>query len=166
MLRKLSFAFVAFSLALGMAGCKTAKKADETETPGGETSGLGSDDNTMGDSDNGKAMGMKTVYFKYDSFEIDAEGKTTLAGNVEILKAHPSVKIQLEGHCDQRGGIQYNLALGEKRATAVRRELIKHGIEGGRVTTISYGKERLVDTSMSEEAYARNRRANFVITGK
>jgi peptidoglycan-associated lipoprotein len=165
MLRKLSFAVVAFSLVLGFAGCKSAQKKDDSGASGADA-GLGSDDNTMGDSDSGKAMGMKTIYFKYDSFEIDAEGKTTLSGNAAILKAHPSTKIQIEGHCDQRGGIQYNIALGEKRANAVKKELSKLGIEGSRIATISYGKERLVDTAMTDEAFAKNRRANFVITSK
>jgi len=170
MLRKISFAVVAFSLTLGFAGCKSAQKTDETETPGGGANGstemTAGDNNTMGDSDSGKAMGLHTVYFKYDSFDIDAESKTTLAGNAEVLKAHPSVKVQIEGHCDQRGGIQYNLALGEKRAHAVSSALTKLGIAKDRVTTISYGKERLVDTSMSDEAFAKNRRGNFVITSK
>jgi peptidoglycan-associated lipoprotein len=166
MLRKLSFAFISFSLVLGFAGCKSAPKTDETENPTGSTEMTAGDANTMGDSDSGKAMGMQTIYFKYDSFEIDSEGKTALATNVEILKANPSVKIQVEGHCDQRGGIQYNIALGEKRANTVRDALKKAGISTDRLATISYGKERLVDTAMNDAAYAKNRRANFVITSK
>jgi peptidoglycan-associated lipoprotein len=166
MLRKISFAVVGISLFLGFAGCKSAQKTDESGSMGGDTGMTAGDDNTMGDSDSGKAMGMKTVYFRYDSFEIDSEGRTTLAGNSEILKANPSVKVQIEGHCDQRGGIQYNIALGEKRANAVRTALTKMGIAADRIATISYGKERLVDTSMSEDAFAKNRRANFVITSK
>ncbi len=169
MLRKLSFAALTFSLFLGLASCKSAKKLDETEVPGG---GEGSselnkgDENTGGDSDSGKAMGMQTIYFKYDSFEIDSDGKTALNTNVEILKANPSVKIQIEGHCDQRGGIQYNIALGEKRANTVRDAIKKAGVTGDRVATISYGKERLVDSAMNDAAYAKNRRANFAITSK
>lgn len=168
MLRKLSFVFISFSLAVGFAGCKSAPK---TEDAGGDVGGANTelnagDANTMGDSDSGKAMGMQTIYFKYDSFEIDAEGKTALKTNVEILKANPTVKIQIEGHCDQRGGIQYNIALGEKRANTVRDAIKKAGIANDRLATISYGKERLVDTAMTEEAYAKNRRANFVITSK
>jgi hypothetical protein len=106
-------------------------------------------------------MGMQTIYFKYDSFEIDSEGKQALSTNVEILKANPSVKIQVEGHCDQRGGIQYNIALGEKRANTVRDALKKAGISNDRLATISYGKERLVDTSMNEAAFAKKSSREF-----
>lgn len=167
MLRKLSFAALTFSIFLGLASCKSAKKMDETEVPGGGTTEMtAGDENAMGDSDSGKAMGMQTVYFKYDSFEIDTEGKAALATNTEILKTHPTLKIQIEGHCDQRGGIQYNIALGEKRANAVRDAIKKVGIAGERVATISYGKERLVDPAMTESAFAKNRRANFAITSK
>ena len=81
----------------------------------------------------------------------------------DILKAHPGVKIQVEGHCDQRGGIQYNIALGEKRANSVKKFLMDKGISGDRIATISFGKERPVDSASTEEAYAKNRRANFVI---
>jgi peptidoglycan-associated lipoprotein len=167
MLRKLSFALVSFSLVVGLVGCKSAPKTDETETPGGAGSELNSGDaNTMGDSDSGKAMGMQTVHFKYDSFVIDADGKQAVETNAGILKANPSVKIQIEGHCDQRGGIQYNIALGEKRANTVRDAMKKAGISNDRLATISYGKERLVDTAMTDDAFAKNRRANFVITSK
>lgn len=165
MLRKLTFALVSFSLVVGLAGCKSAPKTDETDVPGGTEMNAG-DANQMGDSDSGKAMGMQTVHFKYDSFDIDSEGRQAIATNVEILKAHPTVKVQIEGHCDQRGGIQYNIALGEKRANTVRDAVKKAGISADRLSTISYGKERLLDPSMTEEAYAKNRRANFAITSK
>lgn len=154
---------------LTFAGCKSAKKADDSEGAGGissENMGTGADDNLMGDSDSGRAMGLQTVYFKYDSSEIDPEGKTTLDANVAILKSNAAVKVQVEGHCDQRGGIQYNIALGEKRANAVKNYLKKAGIAADRVSIISYGKEKLVDSSMTDEAYAKNRRGNFVITSK
>jgi peptidoglycan-associated lipoprotein len=164
MLRKLTFALVSLSLVVGLAACKSAPKNDETEAPGSEmTAG---DANQMGDSDSGKAMGMQTVHFKYDSFEIDPDGRAAIATNVGILKANPTLKVQIEGHCDQRGGIQYNIALGEKRANTVRDAMKKGGIATDRITTISYGKERPIDPAMNEDAYAKNRRANFVITSK
>lgn len=166
MLKKLSFAAITLSLFLGLASCKSAKKMDETEVPGGGSDLNSGDANAMGDSDSGKAMGMQTVYFKYDSFEIDSSGKEALNTNIEILKANPTLKIQIEGHCDQRGGIQYNIALGEKRANTVRDVIKKAGISGDRVATISYGKERPVDAAMTDAAFAKNRRANFAITSK
>lgn len=166
MLRKLSLALISISLVVGFAGCKSAQKNGDGENPGGANEMNAGDANTMGDSDSGKAMGMQTIFFKYDSFEIDSEGKQALAKNVEILKSNASVKVQIEGHCDQRGGIQYNIALGEKRANAIRDAMKKSGIAGDRVATISYGKERLLDSAMTEEAFGKNRRGNFVITSK
>lgn len=165
MSRKLSFILVSFSLVVGLAGCKSASKVDEM---GGSDSGAMTegDANVMGDSDSGKAMGLQTIFFKYDSFDISGDGRAALDTNVGILKANPSLKVQVEGHCDARGGIQYNIALGEKRANAVRDAMKKAGIASDRVATISYGKERLLDTSMSDDAHAKNRRGNFVITSK
>lgn len=165
MLRKLSFAAITLSLFFSLASCKSAKKMDESEVSGSSDLNRG-DENAMGDSDSGKAMGMQTVYFKYDSFEIDSAGKAALDTNIEILKANPSLKIQIEGHCDQRGGIQYNIALGEKRANTVRDAIKKAGISSDRVATISYGKERPVDPAMTDAAFSKNRRANFAITSK
>ena len=93
-----------------------------------------------------------------------AEAKTALKANAAILKSNPSLHIQIEGHCDQRGGIQYNIALGERRAISTMHFLEDRGVSAGRITTISYGKERPIDPAENEEAYAKNRRANFVIT--
>ena len=158
------FARLALATALlavvGSVGCSSsAKKAEPTNTaPTNEV------DTTLGDSDSGKAMGLQTIHFPYDSFVLTTEAKDALKSNAAIMKDKTSVKIQIEGHCDQRGGIQYNIALGEKRANGVKKYMEDLGIAADRVTTISYGKERLLDTSESEAAYAKNRRANFVIT--
>jgi peptidoglycan-associated lipoprotein len=111
-------------------------------------------------------MGLQTVHFPYDSSNLDSEAKNVLRSNAEILKTNSNVKIQIEGHCDARGGIQYNLALGERRAKSVKDYLVDAGVSGNRISTISYGKERLLDPGTSEEANAKNRRANFVITSK
>ena len=150
------------SIALAV-GCSTAKK--QTEEDSGVTNAPAADDNTAtGDSDSGKAMGLQTIHFPFDSFLLDEEEKAQLKANAEILKAKPELKIQIEGHCDQRGGIQYNLALGEKRANSTKSYLTDLGISAQRVTVISFGKEKLIDNGTSDEAFARNRRANFVIT--
>lgn len=137
----------------------TAANADENIPPA-ETGDVG------GDSDSGKALGLQTVNFPYDSFVLDKESISRIKQNAGILKDKKTLKIQVEGHCDQRGGIQYNLALGEKRANSVRKYLIDHGIAKDRITTISFGKERPADPGTSEESYAKNRRANFVITAR
>ncbi|MBI4924514.1 MAG: OmpA family protein [Bdellovibrio sp.] len=148
-----------FSL-LGCAGKKAVEEAPVTPTmPAVE-------DTTLGDSDSGKALGLQTVNFAYDSYVLGAEAKKTLESNASILKEKGSTKIQVEGHCDVRGGIQYNIALGEKRAMAAKKYLEDHGIADSRISTISYGKERLLDAGTTEAAHAKNRRANFVITSR
>jgi peptidoglycan-associated lipoprotein len=123
-------------------------------------------DTEMGSSDAGNALGLKTVHFDFDSPTVTATDKSILTEDASILKSHPSVRIQIEGHCDARGGIQYNIALGERRANATRDFLTDQGVPGDRITTISYGKERPLDAAMTEEAYAKNRRANLVITSR
>ena len=84
----------------------------------------------------------------------------------EFLKTNASVKVQVEGHCDERGSVQFNLALGEKRAKSVRDYLVAQGVASGRVTIISLGKEKPVSFGHDEESWSKNRRGNFVVTGK
>ena len=145
---------------LAVSACSHKKPvADEGSLPSAANA-----DVNGGDSDNGKAMGLQTIHFGYDAYTIDAETKATLKANAAILKDKGSIKIQIEGHCDQRGGIEYNVALGEKRANSVKKYLEGLGIAADRIAVISFGKEKLLDSSMTEEAYAKNRRANFAIT--
>ncbi|MCC7441768.1 MAG: peptidoglycan-associated lipoprotein Pal [Bdellovibrionales bacterium] len=136
----------------------SAKKPDEISADADVTGG--------NDSDSGGAMGMESINFPYDSYTLTAESKMKLDANAQILSDKRSVQIQIEGHCDERGGIQYNLALGEKRANAVRKYLVDKGVKGDRITTISFGEERPLDTGHTEAAWGRNRRANFVITSR
>lgn len=145
-------------------GCAGKKKAEDSSS--GNITGAAADENTLGDSDSGKAFGLKTIHFGYDSFVLDSESKTSLKANAKTMTDKSTLKIQVEGHCDQHGGIQYNIALGEKRANAVKKYLMDQGVKPDRITTISYGKERPVDSGSSAEADAKNRRANFVITSK
>ena len=158
-LRRLTVMLAALMI-IAVSGCKTAKKVEEPTSP----TSASADENTMGDSDHGGAMGLQTIHFPYDSFVLDGDAKSTLKANAQILKDKASVKIQIEGHADQHGGIQYNIALGEKRANSVKKYIQGLGVSGDRVTTISYGKERPVDSGSTPEADAKNRRANFVIT--
>jgi peptidoglycan-associated lipoprotein len=141
-------------------GCTKKQKGDEI-TPGTDM-GMA----TTGDSDSGQAMGLVSINFPYDSFSLDASAKEKLKNNASIMKDKTTLQIQIEGHCDSRGGVQYNIALGEKRANAVKKYLEGMGVAANRVTTISYGKERLLDTAETEEAHTKNRRANFVITSR
>lgn len=151
---------IAVAAVVFVSACSSAKKKEEGGVPGAAEA----TENTSGDSDSGKAMGLETVRFPFDSFILDQEAKASLKNNASVLKDKSSLKVQIEGHCDQRGGIQYNIALGEKRANATRKFLVDLGIQNDRMTVISFGKEKLLDSGTSEEAYAKNRRSNFVIT--
>jgi peptidoglycan-associated lipoprotein len=107
---------------------------------------------------------LKPVFFTVDSADLDEAGRETTSANAEILKKNPRWVVTIEGHCDERGTAEYNLALGERRATAVKTFLTSLGISPDRVRTISYGKEFPFDPGKTEEAMAKNRRGHFVIT--
>lgn len=104
---------------------------------------------------------LQTVYFDYDSAVLRDDTRRLLDKNAEWLKANPAVRVQIEGHCDERGTEEYNLALGERRANSVKQYVIKAGVDGARVFTISYGKQRPVDPGHDEAAWSKNRRAQF-----
>jgi peptidoglycan-associated lipoprotein len=174
---KLKFPLLKIALSLvvvlTLASCgSTAKKPNTTPEPvinkvdvdNGKNNGINLELN--GDSDSNKAGGLVTVYFDFNSAALRSDTKEALDKNVTFLKANTAVKVQVEGHCDERGSVQFNLALGEKRAKSVREYLTAQGIEASRVTTISFGKERPVTFGHDEEAWSKNRRANFVIVGK
>jgi peptidoglycan-associated lipoprotein len=109
---------------------------------------------------------LKPVYFDYDSSELNAGGQRVLDENAAVLKKYPSWTVTIEGHCDERGTAEYNLALGERRAVAARTYLVSLGLSADRVRTVSYGKEFPFDPGHDEAAFAKNRRAHFVITAK
>jgi peptidoglycan-associated lipoprotein len=103
------------------------------------------------------------VFFDFDKSSIKPEGQQTLQRQAEWLKRYPNVTITIEGHCDERGTREYNLALGDRRATAVSRALVALGVQANRVKTISYGKERPAVLGSNEAAWAQNRRGVTVI---
>ncbi len=109
---------------------------------------------------------LKPVFFPLDSADLDDAGRTVAAANAELMKQYPTWVVTIEGHCDERGTAEYNLALGERRAVAVKTYLVSLGIPPDRVRTVSYGKEFPFDPGNTEEAYAKNRRGHFVITSK
>lgn len=113
-------------------------------------------------SDSGAISGLSTIFFEYDQASLTAEARKQLASNADWIKTNTNVSIQVEGHCDARGTVEYNIALGERRAIAVKNYLVSLGVEGKRVSVISYGKERPLAKGDSEDAYGKNRRANFV----
>ena len=106
------------------------------------------------------------LFFGYDQAEVSTEGQQVMNTNAEILKKYPTWVITVEGHADERGTAEYNLALGERRALSARNYLVSLGIPADRLRTVSYGKEFPFDPAHSEEAYSKNRRAHFVVTSK
>jgi peptidoglycan-associated lipoprotein len=103
------------------------------------------------------------VFFAFDRSDITPEAQETLARQADWLRRYPNVTVTIEGHCDERGTREYNLALGERRAQAVKNVLVAMGIPASRISTISYGKERPAVVGSTEEAYAQNRRAVTVV---
>ena len=109
---------------------------------------------------------LKPAFFDYDSSELTAEAQQVLNGNAGVLRKYQSWTITIEGHCDERGTAEYNLALGERRAVTTRAYLISLGIAADRLRTVSYGKEFPFEPGHEESAYSKNRRAHFVVTAK
>jgi peptidoglycan-associated lipoprotein len=105
-----------------------------------------------------------TVHFDYDQADLRGEDRAILDAKVPVLQANPGVMIRIQGHTDERGSDEYNLALGQRRAAAVKRYLVDHGVAESRMQTITYGEERPVAQGSDESAYALNRRAEFEIT--
>ncbi len=113
-------------------------------------------------SDSGSVDGLSSVFFEYDTATLATTEKEKISANAAWMKKNTNAKLTIEGHCDQRGSSEYNLALGERRANAVKQMLTSAGVPSARLATVSFGKEKpLVDTD-TEEAMSRNRRANFV----
>jgi peptidoglycan-associated lipoprotein len=106
---------------------------------------------------------LKDVYFDFDSYALRADARETLKANAGWLKANPAAQVQIEGHCDERGTTEYNLALGSKRAQSVKDYLVTLGAAADRLTTISYGEEVSVCREETDECWQKNRRARFVV---
>jgi peptidoglycan-associated lipoprotein len=106
----------------------------------------------------------KVAYFDFDKYNLRSDARAALEFNARLLKDHANVKVLIEGHCDERGTVEYNLALGERRARASMDYLVSLGVDRSRLEIISYGKERPVALGHNEESWAKNRRAEFTIT--
>ena len=112
----------------------------------------------------GEGGPLEDVHFEYDQARLSDQARAIIERHALWLQNHRAAKVVIEGHCDERGTVDYNLALGEQRARAVRDYLTSLGVAGDRVTTVSYGKERPLDPASHEAAWAKNRRAHFVVT--
>jgi peptidoglycan-associated lipoprotein len=107
------------------------------------------------------AADLQIVYFQYDSFQLDDGARAALDANAKLLRDNPGLSVSVDGHCDERGTVEYNQALGQKRAEAVQQYLSDQGIPSTRFRVISYGKERPADEGHDESAWAKNRRVEF-----
>ena len=108
------------------------------------------------------ATAFQKIYFDFDRYFIREDAKPALENNAKMLKQNPNLRILIEGHCDERGTVEYNLALGERRAAAARQYLMDLGIDGSRISTVSYGKERPIAFGHDEASWQQNRRDEFV----
>lgn len=106
---------------------------------------------------------LETIYFDFDKDALSSVARSMLAKHAQILRQYPQVRVLIEGHCDERGTIEYNLALGDRRAYTVKKYLMNSGIDAARLSTISYGKERPVVRQNTAEAWSKNRRGEFMI---
>ena len=167
--RQISFAVLTACLVLAV-GCSSKKKAEDVssgdlsaETGGGapalDSTAMSFD---AAGSDSGQINGLQSINFEYDRAALTADAKSKIQGNAAWMKSNANAKLQIEGHCDARGSIEYNLSLGERRAQAVKSYMTSLGIASSRLAIISYGKEKPLSSGDSESDYARNRRANFV----
>lgn len=130
---------------------------------GGEQGGVGDGGaGDRGDVESGDARGLKTIYFDFDKYNLRDDARRVLDANAEILRNNSDMNIMIEGHCDERGTDEYNLALGERRAQAARDYLMRMEIDGSRINVISYGEARPVAPGHDEESWALNRRGEFV----
>jgi peptidoglycan-associated lipoprotein len=109
---------------------------------------------------------LKDIHFDFDKYDVRPMDAEILMENAALLKKRASMKVQIEGYCDERGTEEYNLALGERRANSTKKSLVSLGISPDRISTISYGEERPLDPRHNEEAWARNRRAHTIILSK
>lgn len=108
------------------------------------------------------SQNVKDIYFDYDKYDVRAADQASLQGDAQFLQQHPNIHVTIEGHCDERGSTEYNLALGTNRADTVKNALIQAGVAGDRIKTISYGKEKPFCTESNESCWQQNRRGHFV----
>ncbi|SFS04170.1 peptidoglycan-associated lipoprotein Pal [Sphingomonas jatrophae] len=163
---------MASALALAVAGCAKKKPAELPPPPasgpadtGADTSGTSTQTGDVPGSraDFLRQAGTDTVYFVTDSHDIDSEAQAILLRQAQWLARNPRVRVTVEGHADERGTREYNLALGDRRANSAKNFLAANGVDAGRISVISYGKERPAATGSDESAWAQNRRAVTVV---
>lgn len=171
-MRLLTAVAFAVLIAIGGMGCSTKK--DGTDDPYATGAGLGeegiggslADLRSGGGPGSGSSGPLKDITFAYDSFEISENARLTLRENAAWLQSNTGATVEVEGHCDDRGTVEYNLALGAKRARVVKDYLVALGVADQRLTTISYGEELPLCYDQTESCWQTNRRAHFVVRGE
>lgn len=156
------FSAAAAAAALLLAGCSSVS-LDETAKEGtlaGETTTEQTATNPFTDPSN--PLSQRSIYFAFDSYDVSSQYLPYVEAHARWLQAHPDVSIVIQGNTDERGGREYNLALGQKRSEAVKQRMMLLGVPGDRIEAISFGKEKPVATGSTEEAWAQNRRADIV----
>ncbi|MEZ0390864.1 MAG: OmpA family protein [Pseudobdellovibrionaceae bacterium] len=173
-IEKFSTLVMTATLVFALSACSSKKKAEDAPAPdasaGTEQTAPQIDTQPMNfdaaGSDSGKIDGLQSINFEYDKASLSSEAKKRIQGNANWMKANPNTRLQIEGHCDSRGSIEYNLSLGERRAQAVKSYMSSLGVAAGRLSIISYGKEKPLSAGDSESDHVKNRRANFVPLGQ
>ena len=148
--------------ASGSSGSSGSSSSSSSSSASGSSSSGGAASSSTSAEDALAAIG-NTVYFDYDSSALSGNAQGTLLRQAGFLNANPAVTITIEGHCDERGTREYNLALGERRASAARDFLLAQGVDQARIKVISYGKERPVASGSTETSWSKNRRAATVL---
>jgi peptidoglycan-associated lipoprotein len=155
---RIKLAVLVLAMGFGLANCADEKKAEEavtptaTETPAAPAPTAGVEEATA------------PIYFAYDDYTLDSSAQSSLNKLADYLKGAQTAAVQIEGHCDERGSIEYNLALGQRRAQSVKTYLSQLGVEDSRLSTISYGEEKPAADGHDEAAWSKNRRAQFVLS--
>ena len=160
-------------LSLGLIGCpkQAPQQMSYGSTPSTGSGASGVDESGIGEDErirervqqDGKGGPLQDVFFSYDSFELSEEARQTLQANTDWLQNNTEVKVEIEGHCDERGTAEYNLALGAKRARAAQDYLITLGVPAERLSVISYGEELPQCPDSNESCWQRNRRGHFSV---
>ena len=165
MTRKMAVRMLVLMAALWLAGCATDKAAGPPPTDAGpQTQGVDTPAPVDGTPLPAKTdlLARKRVHFAFDSSTIDDESRAIIEAHAAHLNANPALKVKLEGHCDERGTREYNLALGERRAKAVERLMRVMGVAANRMTTTTYGEEKPLDPEHNESAWRLNRRVEII----
>jgi peptidoglycan-associated lipoprotein len=166
-----AFGLTGLLVVAALAACTTKPQAVNTVPPPAQTASRSTAPSRItssilpGSAEDLRVNVGDTVHFGYNEYNVDDSDKTTLQRQAAWLQKYPRVEVKIEGHCDERGTREYNLALGARRANAVKEYLISAGVSSARLDTISYGKERPICTDSNESCWAQNRRGVTTITG-